>query len=147
MSLWQRAFRFYAVGAAGATLQLLIVAVLAHAFRVHYGVATAMALGATLVHNFIWHVRWTWRDRRPGTGYVVAFVRFASANGGVSILGTALLVPLCVERFGLPAVAANVVAIAVCGLVNFWLASRVFRCGREKGPGVISSRNYARPHF
>jgi putative flippase GtrA len=126
MSAWRRALRFYSVGAAGTLLQLGMLAVLVDQLQIHYGVATALALALTLVHNFVWHARWTWRDRRPGVGYAAAFVQFVAANGGVSIAGTAVLIPLFVEAMNLPPVAANALTIAACGVVNFWLASRAF---------------------
>jgi len=138
VALWRRALRFYSVGAAGATLQLGTLAVLVHAAGFHYGLATAIALGLTLVHNFVWHVRWTWRERRPGAGYTMAFVQFVAGNGGVSICGTAVLMPVLVEWMRLPAVAANAITIVVCGLANFWLASRAFG-GRTAGRSAIVS--------
>jgi putative flippase GtrA len=77
----------------------------------------------------VWHVRWTWRDRSSGpAGTVAAFARFALANGAVSLVGNMLLMAGLVGAAGLPPVAANVLAIAACGVVNFELGDRlVFR--------------------
>ncbi len=30
----------------------------------HYLVATALAVEMAVLHNFFWHRRWTWADRR-----------------------------------------------------------------------------------
>jgi putative flippase GtrA len=57
----------------------------------------------------------------------VAFARFAGSNGLVSLIGTAVLVPMLMATAGVSAVGANLVAIVICGVANFSLAhSAVF---------------------
>ena len=127
MNPWRPFVRFNAVGLAGAGVQLAAMTTLVHALRLDYRPATAAALGITLLHNFLWHLRWTWRDRElSGAAALRGFVMFVWSNGMVSIVGASLLMPLLVDRIGLPAVIATVVSICVCGPVNFWLASRAF---------------------
>ena len=123
----RRFLRFNAVGLAGVAVQLAALAVLVHVCGVPYRGATLLALAATLVHNFLWHVRWTWSDRgMDRRGWLVAFVRFVSGNGLVSALGAAALMPMFVEVAGLPPVPANAVTIAICGVLNYGLASFAF---------------------
>jgi putative flippase GtrA len=118
--------RFNLVGGAGLAVQLLTLAALTHAAGWHYLPATAVAVGTTLLHNFAWHARWTWRDRRiRGRRAIRAFVLFVSGNGVVSMLGNLALMPVLVDVAGLTAVPANVVAVAICGLLNYWLSDRV----------------------
>ena len=63
-----------------------------------------LGVSAAIVHNFAWHVRWTWRDRmRPGTSRIRAFIRFVGANGVVSLIGSVLLMPVLLAA-GLPAI-------------------------------------------
>ena len=127
MNAWRSFARFNAVGVAGAGVQLGAMAVLIHAFRLDYRLATATSLAVTLVHNFFWHLRWTWRDRAlSGLAALRGFVAFVWGNGMVSILGASVLMPLLVEHVGLPPVVATVICITTCGPVNFWLASRAF---------------------
>ena len=121
-----RFFRFNAVGAAGLALQLLTLAILAHVVGWHYLPATAAAVATALAHNFAWHVRWTWRDRDVrGRRLVAALGLFVSGNGAVSMLGNLAVMPLLVDVAALPVVAANVVAVAMCGLVNYWLSDQL----------------------
>ena len=81
---------------------------------------------AAVVHNFGWHVRWTWRDRMgPGVSRLAAFARFAGANGVISLVGSVLLLPVVMGLAGLPAIPANLVTIAACGLLNYWIGGRV----------------------
>lgn len=119
--------RFNVVGVLGIGVQLLIVALLVHGLGIDPVVATALGISGAIGHNFAWHVRWTWRDRiQPGTSLVRAFVRFVGANGAVSLMGSVLLMPVVLAA-GLGAIPANLVTIAVCGLLNFWLGHAVFK--------------------
>jgi putative flippase GtrA len=119
--------RFNAVGLAGAGVQLAAMTLLVHGLKLDYRLATATALAITLLHNFLWHLHWTWRDRGlSGQAALRGFVMFVWGNGMVSILGASLLMPLLVDRAGLLPVIATAVSICVCGPVNFWLASRAF---------------------
>jgi putative flippase GtrA len=62
MQLFTRWAAFNAVGLAGVAVQLACLALLVHAGS-HYLAATALAVEAAVLHNFLWHQRWTWRDR------------------------------------------------------------------------------------
>ena len=57
---------FNAVGIAGLLFQLACLAMLKHGLGLHYLMATVVAIELTILHNFSWHVRWTWADR-PGS--------------------------------------------------------------------------------
>jgi putative flippase GtrA len=141
MNLSARVVRFNAVGAAGMGVQLGVLWLLADIAHVHYMVATPVAVGLAVVHNFIWHWGWTWHDRADGSGVAAAFVRFAAANGAVSLVGNLGVMATLVSGAHVEPVVANGVAIGVCGLLNFWLGHAfVFRCVRraapERGPGI-----------
>jgi putative flippase GtrA len=119
-----RAVRFAAVGALGVALQLAVLHLLATVLGVSYILATAVAVVSAVIHNFAWHRRWTWRDR-PDHRVSKAFVRFALANGAVSLAGNIMAMTLLVGVINLPVVAANAVAIAVCSVLNYYLADRL----------------------
>jgi putative flippase GtrA len=115
---------FNVVGAAGIAVQLAVLALLTRA-RMDYLLATALAVEASVLHNFFWHERWTWEDRRHSGGQVVAaLARFHLANGAVSIIGNLLLMRLLVGAFGVYYLVANVSAIAACSVVNFFAGDR-----------------------
>jgi len=120
-----RFWRFNAVGVAGFAVQLAILALLVRG-GMHYLAATALAVEAAILHNFLWHERWTWRDR-PGTGVtrLVRLARFHAVNGGVSLAGNLLLMPLLVHVCGLPIIPANAAAVLACAAVNFCGADRL----------------------
>lgn len=109
--------KFNAVGMGGAALQVALLWSLQHA-GVHYLLATAVAVEAALLHNFFWHVRWTWRDRQP------SLLRFHLANGVLSIVSNLLWMRLFTGWLGMPVAAANALAITLTSLVNFALGER-----------------------
>lgn len=121
MSLFARWCRFNAVGAMGMAVQLAALALLNRWSGGHYLVSTVAALELTLVHNFLWHLRYTWRDRREASSLAAQFVRFHLSNGMVSLLGNLALMPMLVGGARLPVLVANSIAILVCSLANFGL--------------------------
>ena len=121
-----RWLKFNAVGAMGAALQLALLAFFVHAVGMHYLLATAFSVEAAILHNFVWHRRWTWADRRgasdpPGA----ALARFNVTNGLVSISGNLLSAYLLTGLWRIDPVVANMVSIAIGSLANFFLSDRV----------------------
>jgi putative flippase GtrA len=127
-----RLVRFGGVGLGGVAVQLAAIALLVDGLEIHYAWATPVAVAAALVHNFLWHRRWTWRDRNISRSTVANFGAFVAANGVVSLAGNAVAMVLLVGHFGLPAVPANVAAIIACSLLNFTLADRVVFAGDRR---------------
>ena len=58
--------RFSAVGAMGMMVQMGALLLFNRCLGGHYLWAAAVALEVTLLHNFVWHWHYTWRDRRDG---------------------------------------------------------------------------------
>ena len=117
-----RFLRFNLVGALGFVLQLGVLAILVRS-GLHYLAATAVAVEAAVLHNFLWHERWTWRDR-PSTGWprLARLGRFHVLNGGLSLAGNILIMHVLVGLCGLPVVPSNVAAVLVCAAINFLAA-------------------------
>jgi putative flippase GtrA len=116
--------KFNLVGAMGMAVQLGTLAVIDRVSGGHYLWATAAALELTLLHNFAWHVHWTWRDRRNRSGIRGECARFHLANGAVSLAGNLLLMRVLVEGARMPVVPANLLAILGCSVVNFALGDQ-----------------------
>lgn len=116
--------KFNLVGIFGAGMQLAALAALNPLAGGHYLLATAAALELTLMHNFIWHLHYTWHDRRFRSGRSSQFLRFHLSNGLVSFAGNLILMRLLVGAAHLPVLVANCIAIVACSLVNFFLGDR-----------------------
>jgi putative flippase GtrA len=114
-----RPAKFLAVGALGIGVQLGLIEVLTLA-RLPYLLATTMAVSGAVIHNFIWHRRWTWRDRSSPA--IQGFVRFAGANGVVSLGGNVAMMWFLVGAAHVHPVPANLIAIAASGALNYWLS-------------------------
>lgn len=130
-SIVERGLAFYAVGALGLGVQLATVWLLAGPVGLHYLPATAVAVELAVLHNFIWHERWTWRDRAipPGATRRAAtlgrLARFHAANGVVSIWGNVTLTGVLVAYLGTGPVIGNLLAVVACSVVNFIAADRL----------------------
>ena len=119
MTLLRRWGRFNLVGGAGMAVQLGALALFNRCLRGHYLLATGAAIELTLLHNFFWHLRFTWRGCGGSNGQKL--LRFHLSNGLVSLLGNLLLMRLLVGVH-VPLLAANGCAIACCSVLNFALS-------------------------
>ena len=125
---------FNSVGVVGMGVQLGALVALTEWLGLHYLFSTGIAVEAAILHNFVWHEYWTWRDRSVGDrrGRWTRFARFNLLNGLVSIGGQLLFTGLYAKMFGIHYAAANLLAIATGSLVNFIVNDRlVFRGGRR----------------
>jgi len=120
---WVRWLKFNAVGAVGICLQLAVLVSLRARLHLHYLLATALAVEATVLHNFFWHERFTWADRKT-TDWPSRLLKFNLATGLFSIAGN-LFFTAAMVRAGLSYVPANAVSIALCSLINFFLNDRL----------------------
>jgi len=141
--------RFNVVGIVGFGLQTGVLLILTHnPVRVSYLFATAAAVEIAVVNNFIWHQRWTWRDR-PSSTIAETFgrlVKFNVTNGAVSISGNLLFMSLLVGRLGLPIAGASAASVAACSICNFFLADRVaFYVAQEGRLPARTSRSSSGP--
>jgi putative flippase GtrA len=120
-ALARRWLAFNGVGMIGVGVQLGLVGLLVHGAHLHYLLATVIAVEMAVLHNFVWHQHWTWRDRpSSSTGAVAArLVRFHLLNGTVSLGGNLAVMAILCGTFAMDPVAANLVAIATCSMLNF----------------------------
>ncbi len=119
--------KFNTVGGIGIVVQLTALAVFRSWFRLDYLWATALAVEITVIHNFLWHERFTWADRPVARRMqsLIRLAKFNASNGAVSIVGNILLMRLFVGELKVNYVASNILAIVACSLVNFVLGNRL----------------------
>ncbi len=134
-SLFIRWIKFNTVGMLGVGVQLLMLTVLTKAASVHYLAATSLAVETAVLHNFLWHERYTWRDRTRamgGSGVLYRLLRFHLTNGLLSLTANIVLMRLLAGALHLPLLAANVLCIVTCSLANFLMSHTiVFRPQKE----------------
>jgi putative flippase GtrA len=112
-----RWLKFNLVGGIGIAVQLLALVLLKAVLQVNYLVVTALAVETAVIHNFLWHERFTWADR-TGAGFT-RFLKFNLTTGLFSISGNLLLMKLLVGFGHLNYLPANGIAITACSVVNF----------------------------
>ena len=112
---------FNLVGGLGIGVQLSTLAALTTGMGMHYLLSTGLAVEVAVLHNFIWHERWTWRDRaaldKPGRWK--RLLRFQITNGALSLGGTLVLMQFLVGAWAMNYTLANVVSITLCSILNF----------------------------
>jgi len=116
-----RWLKFNFVGGIGIAVQFAALFLLRGVLHFHYLMATAIAVEAAVVHNFVWHEQFTWSDRVQSSGRssIPRFARFNLTTGSVSIIGNLALMKLMVGIGHMDYLLANAVAIALCSLANF----------------------------
>jgi putative flippase GtrA len=123
-SIIRRWLKFNVVGATGVAVQTVTLFVLLRLTGLHYLAATALAVEASVLNNFLWHKKWTWSDR-GNSSVVLLFLRFHLTSGAMSLAGNLALMWLLVSRLGVNATIANLATIALCSLINFALSDRL----------------------
>jgi putative flippase GtrA len=148
-STFVRWCKFNLVGAMGIVVQVAALFLLKSVLHFDYLLATAIAVEAAVVHNFVWHEQFTWADRvralapTPAPGveahrmsrFVAALkrgatqtlrgqsarrlVRFNLTNGAVSILGNLALMKVMVGLGHMNYLLANGMSITLCSAANF----------------------------
>ena len=119
----RRLVPFVAIGAAGFAVQLASLHLLVSYAGVHYLLATALAVEAAILLNFVCHSQWTWSDRlHAGADARACLWRLARFNGLSalsSVTGNVALTAVLVRGLGVPVVAANAIAVALVSAINF----------------------------
>jgi putative flippase GtrA len=132
--------KFNAVGAMGMAVQLGALAAFNRLAPGHYLLTSAAALEVTLIHNFAWHLRYTWRDRKENSSRPAQFLRFHLSNGLVSLFGNLILMQILVGEARLPVLTANAIAILICSVVNYLLGDRWVFAGNRRADLCESQR-------
>jgi putative flippase GtrA len=126
--------RFVGVGAAGFAVQLAALQLFTVGLGLPLVVATAGAVEVAVLHNFVWHERWTWvrRGTTARDGRAGRLGRFHLTSGAVSITGNMVITSWVVAVSGAPLLLANALAVGACTVLNFVAADRLV-FGRRVG--------------
>ncbi len=116
---------FTVVGIVGYAVQTAALWLLAGRAGLGVVPATLLATELAVLHNFAWHARWTWADRPAGASSTAArLLRFNISNGGVSLAGGAVLMPMLVDGLGLHLLVANLMTVLACAAANYLSGDR-----------------------
>lgn len=120
-SVLVRWFKFNFVGGIGIGVQFAVLFFLRSILNLNYLLATAIAVEAAVIHNFVWHEQFTWSDRVESSWRrsLPRLFRFNLTTGAVSILGNLALMKILVGEGHMNYLLANAIAIALCSIANF----------------------------
>jgi len=131
-----RWLKFNLVGGMGIVFQFAALFLLKSVLHFNYLAATALAVEAAVLHNFVWHERFTWAERTQPVASgansmqlsrrrsLPRLLRFHLSNGVVSILGNLALMKLMVGQGHMNYLVASAIAIALCSLANFLVSEQ-----------------------
>lgn len=125
-----RWLKFNLVGALGIAVQLGVLVLLTKAWHFGYLLATALAVEGAILHNFVWHERFTWANNgsKRISQALARLWWFHATNGVLSIGGNLLLMRWLVGQWHVQPVLANLLSIVACSLANFLVCENwVFR--------------------
>ena len=125
-STFRRWCKFNFVGGIGIGVQFAALFFLRSVMGFDYLLATAIAVEAAVVHNFVWHEQFTWADRVESSWKqsLPRLVRFNLTTGAVSILGNLALMRVMVGEGHMNYMVANGIAIALCSIANFLVSDQ-----------------------
>jgi putative flippase GtrA len=119
-----RWLKFNFVGGIGIGVQLVVLTVFKSGLHLDYLTATGLAVEAAVIHNFLWHERFTWVDRAAQAS-LVRFLKFNLTTGAFSILGNLVMMRLLVGAGKVNYLLANMITIAACSVVNFVVSDSI----------------------
>ena len=124
----RRAGMFVAVAALGFAVQVSAIVALTSAAGLPVAVATAAGVLLAVTHNFAWHERWTWADRRVGGHVLVRLLKFVASVGTTSLVGTVVLTTVYVSVLRIPIIIGNLLAVWSTAALNYLVLDRlIFR--------------------
>ena len=122
-----RWMRFNMIGMMGFGLQMLTLWTLVHWSGLPASISVAIAVLVAVSHNFLWHERFTWRDR-PKTDRARRWLSFNASTGLISLISNLGVTMVVMTLTGLPVLPANIIAVTSASLLNFLISDRlVFR--------------------
>jgi putative flippase GtrA len=142
MTRWTR---FASVGVVGFLVQLVTLYVMTTRLRLPSILSVLLAVEAAILHNFIWHERWTWRDRAGDVScgaIAERLLRFNATSGAVSLFGNVLFTGI-LSAAHVPVLVANVIAVGCLTVVNYLAADRI-AYALPRTVGTVSASNRAR---
>jgi len=114
----ERILKFQAVGAVGIAVQMTALAFFHGCLGWGVMAATAMAVEMAILHNFVWHVRWTWAQRHSSSLLQLLW-RYNLTYCLISITTNVAATCVLISTFHLHYLVANLLAICAGGAANF----------------------------
>ncbi len=132
-----RYLRFCVVGGSGVVVDMGVLYLMTHPERLGWDLTWSKVVAAevAVLNNFVWNEWWTFRDMtRARRGTAARLGRLARFNL-ICLLGIGLSAGLLnaqVRLLGMNVYVANLVAIVLVSVWNFWLNLKLGWCGEAR---------------
>lgn len=143
-----RWFKFQTVGAFGVLVHMASLKFLHESIGWSVSAATAAAVEVAILHNFVWHVRWTWGNTNRPFDAAKLWRQLWQYNLLYCLISMATnlgFTNLYMNAFHLHYLVANLLAIATGGIANFaageFLVFRKKECALHAASAQKLSRN------
>jgi dolichol-phosphate mannosyltransferase len=110
--------RFLLVGGSGVVVNSCALAALHQGVGVPLLIASPLAVELSIIHNFVWNDRWTFRHRARSRTQMQRFARFNLVSL-IGLLITTGITLLLVEQLGIQYLISNLCGVALATLCNF----------------------------
>jgi len=123
--VWIRWIRFNIAGLLGMIVQMIVLMVATRLFGVNYILATVLGVECALIHNFIWHERYTWHEQKLSRALpkvMERLLRFNLTVGAFSILGNIIFMRIFAGELEFPLIPATLLTIAILSIGNFLIS-------------------------
>jgi putative flippase GtrA len=114
---------FNLVGLGGFVLQLATITILTRRYGWPTASATAVGLEVAFMHNLLAHTHWTWREYplRNWRDWLIRWARYQLAKT-TSLAANVGITAVLAGPVRLPVELANIAAVLLCALPNFFIA-------------------------
>ena len=124
-AILRRILKYNTVSVIGVPLKFAVLTAAVELGDAGYLVATAIAVETVILHNFGWHLRWTWRDRSFGLStaeVLTRLLKFQLGNGAIAMAVNLGVMRWLTGAAGIHYLPANIAATVLAGSLNFLLS-------------------------
>lgn len=89
--------------------------------------ASMMAIEIAIIHNFIWHRYWTWKDRNGNSNqsFLRQLLTYNLITGLVDLLVNVSVLWLLTTAFGVYYLISNIAGMIAGPFIKFWLNEKI----------------------
>jgi dolichol-phosphate mannosyltransferase len=113
--------KFGLVGLSGIAVNMGVLWLLTERIGLYYLVSSVIAIFLSIMNNFLWNDRWTWRERRlPGIrAFWIRFLKFSLVSCVTAYGGNWGILYVLTRFLNVHYLIANLIGIAAAAVLNF----------------------------
>lgn len=126
LPLFSRGIRFYVVGWIGMAVNSGCLYLMKSVLGIPLIPSSMIAIECAIIHNFILHRHWTWKERNGyNTPFFKQLIIYNAMTGLVDFTVNVSVLFILTEFFGVYYMIANIVGMILGPLFKFWINDKV----------------------